>query len=187
MAVDGGYGPRGGPRFRDGGAPDLAVDSNLLSEQIELVGNRKVGTKAQREAAIRTTSSTDAPAQVWDGLEWFDTTEKQTYERIDGSWQRASRQQVLTIQGSSTPPADARIVTKYQFFDTLRTNASGVLRANFNSPFPNGVINMQATTVAGSANNPVVNNGNYSLTGAEWAFKDTPNTVVAFWVSAVGW
>lgn len=85
MAVDGGWGPRGGPRYLDGGAPDLAVDSNELSKHIEDVGNRKVGTTAERNAAL--TDSGSRP-QVWEGLEWYDTTTRKTYVLRNGSWTR---------------------------------------------------------------------------------------------------
>jgi hypothetical protein len=83
MAVDGGYGPRGGPRFLDGGAPDLAVDSNALSSYAELVGNRKVGTTAERNAAKTATN----PVAVWEGLSWYDTTLRQEFLYQSGNWE----------------------------------------------------------------------------------------------------
>lgn len=86
MAVDGGYGPRGGPRFLDGGAPDLATDDNEVSKYAELVGNRMVGTKAQKDALVRTTSSGNSPAQLWEGLEFEETDTGILWKRKSGSW-----------------------------------------------------------------------------------------------------
>lgn len=82
MAVDGGYGPRGEPQYLDGGAPDLAVDQNTLAKYAANVGNRKAGTKAQREAA----AGQSPAAGVWEGLEWQETDTGDTYVRRSGSW-----------------------------------------------------------------------------------------------------
>lgn len=82
MAVDGGYGPKGQPRFLDGGAPDLAVDSNVLGEYAALVGNRKVGTTAERNAALAASN----PVQVWEGLNWYDTTDGFEYQYLSSTW-----------------------------------------------------------------------------------------------------
>lgn len=69
-------GIKGQPKFLDSGAPDLATDDNLVSDYAAKVGNRRVGTKAEREAAAGT--------DVWEGLEWYDTTQLLPYVRRSG-------------------------------------------------------------------------------------------------------
>lgn len=144
----------------------------------QLVGTRRKGTTAQREVA-RT--------KLQDGDEFFDTTEQQAYIKQGTGYVALGRTTVHSVRGNPKPSADTNFVHKYQFFDGLRTNGSSVLYAPFTSPFPNGVVGMWATTINFSGSSPVINQGLYSTAGAEWAFKDTPNTVVQFWVHAVGW
>lgn len=67
MAADDTPGAKGNPRFRGTGAPATATDLNILSEHAALVGNQKVGTTAERDAAT-------LAGAVWVGLEWYDTT-----------------------------------------------------------------------------------------------------------------
>ncbi|WIB25806.1 hypothetical protein [Curtobacterium sp. MCSS17_015] len=64
-------GDRGRYIFAGSGASADAEDLTLLGEQIVAVGTRRVGTRDQRNAL----------EAVWkfEGLEWFDTTDKQTY------------------------------------------------------------------------------------------------------------
>lgn len=70
MAVDGGYGPKGYPKFDPLGSPELNVDDEAVGQYAALVGNRKVGTAAQRVALV---SDTTAANQAWVGLEFYDT------------------------------------------------------------------------------------------------------------------
>lgn len=78
MTADGTYGDKNQPHFLDGGAPDLATDSNLISDYAALVGNRKVGTKAQKDAL--------SGKNVWEGLEFEETDTGILWKRKSGSW-----------------------------------------------------------------------------------------------------
>lgn len=66
MAADDTPGPRKNPRFLGSGAPATAADLNIVSDHAALVGNRKVGTTAERTAAT-------VAGEVWEGLRWKDT------------------------------------------------------------------------------------------------------------------
>jgi hypothetical protein len=53
------------PQFLDGGAPDLAVDQNLVANYAAKYGNYVVGPTAEQNAHSST---------AWEGLDWYDTT-----------------------------------------------------------------------------------------------------------------
>lgn len=67
MVADAPAGAKGQPQFLDAGAPDIAVDPNLVADYAALVGNRKVGTTAQQDAL--------AGDLVWEGLLFGNTTD----------------------------------------------------------------------------------------------------------------
>ena len=76
------YGNKGKPEFSDLDAPDVAVNPTAVGTYAAKVGNRRVGTTAEREIAA---SSGD----VWDGLLWGDTTDGSEYRYVVGSgWRR---------------------------------------------------------------------------------------------------
>jgi len=77
MAVDT-WGAKNQPQFLDAGAPDIAVDPNAVADYAAKVGNRRVGTTAERTAA--------AGADLWEGLIWHDTTDGIEYKRLSGAW-----------------------------------------------------------------------------------------------------
>lgn len=87
MAVDGGYGPKGYPKFDPNGAPEDWVDLEAVGQFAARVGNRMVGTKAEREAL---STSTTVEGQMWNGLEFRETDTGHTYERVGGAWVRTS-------------------------------------------------------------------------------------------------
>jgi len=78
MAASATKGPKGQPRFPATDAPDLGVDEEIVADYAAKVGNRRVGTTAERNAA--------AGADLWEGLEWYDTTLKKTFWNISGVW-----------------------------------------------------------------------------------------------------
>lgn len=92
MTADGTPGEKNQPRFLDGGAPDLASDSNLISDFAALVGNRKVLTQAQREGLTG--------KEVWERLNVADTTTKLDYQYVNGSWRSSAPVSVRTGSGS---------------------------------------------------------------------------------------
>lgn len=83
MAVDGGYGAKGRPKFDPAGAFEDWVDLEAVGTFAGDVGNRKVGTAARRAAL---SSSTTASDQLWDGLEFFETDTGKTYLRDGTTW-----------------------------------------------------------------------------------------------------
>jgi hypothetical protein len=79
MAADGTPGTKNQPQFLETGAPDLAVDSNLISNYAAKVGNRRTGTTAQMNATTG--------ADKWEGLEWGNTDNWLNYKVINGNWE----------------------------------------------------------------------------------------------------
>ena len=77
MAQDS-IGPKGQPQFSGLGAPDMAVDPGLVADYAALVGNRKVGTTAQRLALTG--------VEVWEELAFGDTSLGIEFTRIGGAW-----------------------------------------------------------------------------------------------------
>jgi len=61
--------------------PSTVTDIQAVANYAALVGNRKVGTTTQRNAA----QTAGAPL-VWEGLEWEDTTDGHTYKYRSGSF-----------------------------------------------------------------------------------------------------
>jgi hypothetical protein len=83
MAVDS-RGSKGEPQFLDGGAPDLAVDANAISDYAAANGNYRVGTRSQRDTFT-------AAGSAWVGLRWYDTTDASTYAYLGAAgWKRDS-------------------------------------------------------------------------------------------------
>lgn len=181
MTADGTSGAKGQPQFLDGGAPDLATDSNILADYAAKVGNRRVGTTAERNAA--------AGKDVWEGLEWDDTTTKKVYRRIAGSWVQTKLFYTGprgTTAGAITPPDSALIIQQF-FHAEPRTNGASVATVNWPTPFPNGVGHPFFTTMAVASVAPVVNGGNITLTGVQIVIPNTANQDVRLGVHVWGW
>lgn len=103
------YGPKNQPRFDATKPPDLGVDETLVSEFAALVGNRKVGTTAERNAATTASSG----KEVWDGLEWEDTTLGICVVRRAGSWVPASPVKEWVFARASSNASDTFIQGQY--------------------------------------------------------------------------
>lgn len=78
MSADGTPGSHNQPQFLTNGAPELGVDENLVADYAAKVGNRRVGTTAERVAATG--------KDVWDGLVWGDTTDGLEYKYHGSQW-----------------------------------------------------------------------------------------------------
>jgi hypothetical protein len=72
-------GPKNEPQYAGTGAPADAADLSEVATYAALVGNRKVGTTIQRNAATSTTSA-------WEGLLWGDTTDGLEYRYTSAAW-----------------------------------------------------------------------------------------------------
>jgi len=72
------WGPKNEPEFADGDAPDVALNPKQAAAYAGKVGNRRVGTTAERNAA--------AGKDLWVGLLWGDTTDGNDYKYTSGGW-----------------------------------------------------------------------------------------------------
>ncbi|WP_152970154.1 hypothetical protein [Frigoribacterium sp. RIT-PI-h] len=181
MAADGTSGSKNQPQFLDGGAPDLATDSNLVSDYAAKVGNRRVGTTAERNAATG--------KDVWEGLEWHDTTTNKVYSRIGGSWTLPTTYlngSSYAAAGGVAVPSNA-VIQRYEFYTELGLNASGVGSFNFATPFPNRCGGIFMQTIGGAQNNPVVNGGQLSASGVSIFVNGGANASVKVSVQTWGW
>jgi len=82
MAAGAAKGNRGQPTFPTNEAPDLGVDEEAVSNFAAVVGTRRVGTTAERNALI-------AP-ELFVGLAWGDTTDGAEHKYLSGGWKRLS-------------------------------------------------------------------------------------------------
>lgn len=79
MAADD-HGPKGNGIYSASGASDDGADLTEIAAYAAEVGNRRVGTTAQRQAALTEENG------VWEGLIWGDTTDGNEYRFTGGSW-----------------------------------------------------------------------------------------------------
>lgn len=87
------YGTHGEPRFADGDAPDVALNPTQAAAYAAKVGNRRVGTTAERTAATG--------LDVWNGLLWYDTDDGSEYQRVSGVWQFRYRHHYQKIDNTN--------------------------------------------------------------------------------------
>lgn len=82
-------GAKNQPQYAGTGVPADAADLSELGNYAAYVGNRKVGptSNATTPSLGRTTAT---GADVWDGLEWFDTDLWVPFVRKGGAWVRQS-------------------------------------------------------------------------------------------------
>ena len=78
MAASSTRGPKGQPRFPATDAPDLGVDEEIVADFAAAVGNRRVGTTAQRLALTG--------LDFYEGLAFGDTTLKAEFKVTNGVW-----------------------------------------------------------------------------------------------------
>lgn len=127
-------GPRNQPRFDVNDDADFAADLTTVSEFAALVGNRKVGSASQRNAA--------AGADVWTGLEWYDTTDGRVYLRVGSTWKATIEdtdwQTATIVDGqavAANPPRYRKIngvvYIKGQWVPTANSQTAFVLPARF--------------------------------------------------------
>lgn len=177
MAVDGGYGPRGGPLFDPDGAVDDAFDFGAVGKYAEKVGNRMAGTRAERLALV---STNGVENRYWNGLEFeqLDGTDAGLWKVVAGSWVRYKPVDFTYVQDGELPentPAIPAIlgahelivqIVRYRFITTAQAEigASWSPYRNWPKPFPNGLMSIQATPRLLSSfpttPNPIVSHAN---------------------------
>lgn len=82
-------GTKNQPQYAGTGAPADAADLSELGNFAAFVGNRKVGPAtgtATGPGNANTGRTTSSGSDVWEGLEWHDTTDGGTYKYISGNW-----------------------------------------------------------------------------------------------------
>lgn len=99
MGFTAGGSPKGGPLFN--ATPQTVADLNAGRAFTEKVGNRRVGTTTERNAATGT--------EVWEGLEWADTTEDRVYIYLDGGWVLLFER--MWVQADTT---NSQVATRWQ-------------------------------------------------------------------------
>lgn len=72
------YGTQNQPQYADTGAPADAADLSQVANYAAKVGNRKVGLASARTGLTG--------ADLWDGLEFFETDSGSTYEYHNSGW-----------------------------------------------------------------------------------------------------
>jgi hypothetical protein len=82
-------GTKNQPQYLGTGAPATAADQNEIANYAADVGNRKVKTAAERAAL--------SGADVWDGLEVFESDTGRAYLRISGGWKRTADKLSLCV------------------------------------------------------------------------------------------
>lgn len=140
MAVDGGYGPKGYPKFDPNGAPEDWVDLGAVGAYAALVGNRRVGTAAERSLLSASTTAAD---QAWLGLEFHETDTGLTY-RCTGTapiaWVNVTEPNVNSSFAMSGTPVPARLQVR-AFRAEVALGASGVAEVAYpGGAFPNAVL-----------------------------------------------
>jgi|GEM_PF-4618468 len=178
MAASATKGPKGQPRFPANEAPDMGVDEEILADYAAKVGNRRVGTTAERNAATG--------SDLWEGLIWGDTTDKLEYRRTAGAWARFGDIERVVNGRTGTPAAGTQFIHEYKFVQGL-TNSGGLLAIPFAVAFPNGAGHIFFTANSGTGSTPVLNAGSLSKTGFTVAFPTAPTTNVDFSYHAIGW
>jgi hypothetical protein len=93
MAQDAVTGPKNEPHFAETGAPEIGTDTTLVATYAAKVGNRRVGTTLERTNA--------AGKDVWEGLEWWDTTLKVAFIYLSSAWVAMSEEGWITPTLSS--------------------------------------------------------------------------------------
>ncbi|GAA4175730.1 gp53-like domain-containing protein [Gryllotalpicola koreensis] len=161
MAADS-YGSHNEPQFSATGAPDDANDLTTLGAYAAKVGNRKVGTNAQRSAL--------SGSDIWAGLEFYETDTKSTYVTPDGtSWVKESMFAVGSVASGTLSGA----VSFLQQAGSAIVSLSSTGAANFTFPtaFPNGVLTVIALNGDDSARpQQFVSVRNVSVTGFDVRF-----------------
>ncbi len=85
-------GPQNQPRFDINDDPDFAADPTAVSDYAAIVGNRKKGTAAQRQAL--------SGSDVWAGLEFYETDTGFTFLYTGTAWINMQFAYFSTLAGS---------------------------------------------------------------------------------------
>jgi len=85
-------GTKNQPQYAGTGAPADAADMSEIANYAALVGNRKIGPSSARTTATG--------ADVWEGLEWWDTTLNTVFVMQSGTWRASGTGLVPVIPAS---------------------------------------------------------------------------------------
>lgn len=82
-------GPKNEPQYNGSGVPADAADMTEIAAYAAFVGNMKAGPTtgtATGPGGANTGRTTSSGADVWEGLEWWDTSLKQKFRYTNGGW-----------------------------------------------------------------------------------------------------
>jgi hypothetical protein len=162
--------------------PQTRADLQKSVEFAAEIGNRKVGTAADRDAL--------SGNKVWDGLSFWATDERKEWVRDGGAWRPATMLQITestAASGGGGPiPANAVPITKLHFVEAV-TDSQGRVPFTFPTAFPARAAHIFYSVFSGTGVNPVTNAGQLSRTGATAVFAGVPGTTVKFSYMAYGW
>lgn len=135
-----GYGPKGYPKYGPDSNAELWPKLEEVGAFAATVGNRRVGTKAEREALSASTTSED---QASVGLEFFETDTGLTY-RCTGvsplAWKNVTEPNVNTTFAMVGTPTGAGLqVRAFRGVVTLGPSGTGEV-AYAGGRFPNAVL-----------------------------------------------
>jgi hypothetical protein len=99
-------GPHNEPQYAGTGVPADAADLSEIATYAAAVGNRKIGPTTSGTPALGRTTATGA--DVWEGLEWQDTTDGFTYVSKSGGWVKPNHVLAdIATFGTGYAPTDA--------------------------------------------------------------------------------
>lgn len=128
-------GPKNQPRYDLNDDSDFAADLTAVSDYAAKVGNTRTGTTTERTAA--------SGLDVWEGLEWVDTTDGFRYRRRGAAWRRLDPWFMGAGPLVGTIPTELGLPIIHYVHPNLvvATNADGVCNGSVPSgTFPNALL-----------------------------------------------
>lgn len=158
MSVDGGFGAKGNPQFDPDGAVEDWVDFTAVGEYAARVGNRIVGTRAERLALV---TSPGAEQKTWEGLEFEQTdgVDKGLWKFLGGIWRQAKVPMAVRVDGTrpstiafpASIPPNAELSKRFGFHRFVTEVAFGNEYApavGMSPAFSGGLLHVSITPVA---------------------------------------
>jgi hypothetical protein len=117
-------GPKNEPQYATSGVPADAADLTELGAYAATVGNRKVGTTSQRTAL--------SGADVWEGLDYWDTTLNVLFRYRSGAWTQVYAGTNLIIP-TTVAGGTVNAAGKVSFSSATNLSVDGVFSGAFDN------------------------------------------------------
>lgn len=156
--IDAGFGAKGNPQFDPDGAVEDWVDFTAVGEYAAKVGNRMVGTRAERLALV---STAGAEAKMWNGLLFrqLDGVDAGEWIVLSGVWKPYKTAMSVSVNGTrpttvqipATVPPNAEIAKRFGFHRFATEVAFGNEYApavGMSPAFSGGLLHVSITPVA---------------------------------------